>query len=264
MRKRLFVLLLALALAIQSTGCGGTAQTAGDSLQGSENAGERETDEEQVRLEDDYYEYINKDLLEQIELEATNPHWDWFTELDAVANAEMEEIIRNLSEDNTVYEKGSSEQKIRDLFECVSDTANRNETGLGPLAPHMDRIRKARSIEEYVDALAYLSAEFGFSSIVGGYSIMQDKADSDQYAVYLMYADTLVGKEYIEGEETQEYVGLYMDYVKDMLCEFGMEEPRAQRSADSIEKLLRDICASTLTLEQLYDPTKTVHYIVRV
>lgn len=134
---------------------------------------------------------------------------------------------------------------------------NRNETGLGPLKPHMDSIRNALTIEEYVDALAQLSGEFGFSSIVGGYSIMQDKVDSSEYAVYMMYADTLIGKEYIEGENTQEYVDMYLDYVNDMLMEFGMTAKEAAQSTDSIEELLRDICASSLTTEQKYDPALT-------
>ena len=86
---------------------------------------------------------------------------------------------------------------------------------------------------------------------------IQDKADSGQYAVYLTYADTLIGKEYVEGEDTQEYMDMYMEYVKNMLCAFGMAETDAQQSADSIQRLLREICASTLTIDQRYDPSKT-------
>lgn len=73
----------------------------------------------------------------------------------------------------------------------------------------------------------------------------------------MLYADTLIGKEYIEDEDSQEYVDRYLDYIKDMFCEFGMEEEKAQQSTDSVERLLREICASTLTIEQLYDPTIT-------
>lgn len=239
MKKKLFTWFLAALFVLQLTGCG------------------KEIKENGLRYQDDYYEYVNKDLLNTIELGATDAHWDWFGELDAVANEEMGEIIRELSEDDTVYEKGSSEQKIKDMYECVSDMQNRNETGLGPLKLHMNSIRNARSIAEYVDALAELSGEFGFSSIVGGYSIMQDKADSSRYAVYMMYADTLIGKEYIEDENSQAYVDKYLDYIKDMFCAFGMDEEKARQSAGSVERLLREICASSLTIEQLYDPSIT-------
>lgn len=220
---------------------------------------EQDTDDEdtEVRYQDDYYEFVNENLLSKIELAATDAHWDWFGELNAVVSAEMEDIIDDLANDNKTYPKGSSEQKIKDMYECVTDMDNRNETGLGPLKPHMDSIRNASNIDEYVDALAHLSGEFGFSSIVGGYNIMQDKADSSEYAVYMLYADTLIGKEYVEGENTQEYMDLYLDYINNMLMEFGMTADEAAQSTDSIERLLRDICESTLTTEQLYDPSLT-------
>ena len=284
MKKRIAALFMAVVLALQIVGCGAkndqntdtqTQNTQSsikdnfhsvkpdkdnDEAQEKPNTDETdEVDEEntEVRYQDDYYEFVNQNLLSKIELAATDAHWDWFGELNAVVSSGMEDIIDELANDGKQYEKGSSEQKIKDMYECVTNMENRSQTGLGPLKPHMDSIRNASSIEEYVDALAHLSGEFGFSSIVGGYSIMQDKADSSEYAVYMMYADTLIGKEYIEGENTQEYVDLYLDYINDMLMEFGMTASEAAASTDSIEKLLRDICASTLTTEQKYDPSIT-------
>ncbi len=295
MKKKILVLFMAVILTLQLTGCnagddrsnttvesdaktsikdlfhsavGEDSEKPGGDAAEEENTSERdsitdtvedtdEDDSDDVRYQDDYYEFVNKNLLSKIELAATDAHWDWFGELNAVVSNEMENITEELANDGKTYEKGSSEQKIKDMYECVTNMDNRNETGLGPLKPHMDSIRNASSIEEYVDALAHLSGEFGFSSIVGGYSIMQDKADSSEYAVYMMYADTLIGKEYIEGENTQEYVDLYLDYIKDMFMEFGMTANEAAVSTDSVEGLLRDICASTLTTEQLYDPSLT-------
>jgi len=283
MKKRVLALLMVVVLSLQLAACNTKdADTTGKETQGSikdkfyetkenkeaaeensnvnvQDIAATDTDQEnaEVRYQDDYYEFVNQDLLSRIELAATDAHWDWFGELNAVVSSEMDDIIDELLIDSKTYEKGSSEQKIKDMYECVTNMENREETGLGPLKPHMDSIRNASNIDEYVDALAHLSGEFGFSSIVGGYSIMQDKADSSEYAVYMMYADTLIGKEYVEGENTQEYMDLYLDYINDMLMEFGMTANEAAQSTDSIERLLRDICKSTLTTEQLYDPSLT-------
>ena len=72
-----------------------------------------EVDEEntEVRYQDDYYEFVNQNLLSKIELAATDAHWDWFGELNAVVSSEMEDIIDELANDGKQYEKGSSEQK---------------------------------------------------------------------------------------------------------------------------------------------------------
>lgn len=288
MKKRVLALLMTVMMALQLTGCSsGNVDAAGqetkssikDLFNSAKNAESAEDtgnvsavpdtlldtdvpdaaaeDDTEIRYQDDYYEFVNQNLLSKIELSATDAHWDWFGELNAAVSAEMEDIIDELASDGKTYEKGSSEQKIKDMYECVTNVENREETGLGPLKPYMDSIRNASDIDEYVDALAHLSGEFGFSSIVGGYSIMQDKVDSSEYAVYMLYADTLIGKEYVEGENTQEYMDLYLDYINDMLMEFGMTADEAAQSTDSVERLLRDICASTLTTDQLYDPSLT-------
>lgn len=219
-------------------------------------SGCKRSEEEQL-LYDDFYEYINQELLDYIQLNDTDAAWDWFGEIGAGVRISLNDIITELSTDGKTYEKGSSEQKIKDLYECISNMESRSQTGLGPLQPHLDSIRSAANIAEYVDALAKLSNEFGFSSIVGGFSIMQDKADSSIYVPYLLYADTLIGKEYVEGENTKEYMDMYLAYIKNMLMEYGMSDSDAAQSTASIEKLLRDICASTLTTEQLYDPSLT-------
>lgn len=265
MRRRITALLLTLVLVFSLAGCSkpalenlrdGRDSGSGESEDTEESGGGDEQDSE-VRYQDDFYEYVNQDLLDQITLQATDAHWDWFGELNAIVSEEMDQIIEELAADGQTYPKGSSEQKIKDMYECVSNMENRNQTGLGPLQPHIDTIRNAADIAEYVDALARLSEEFGFSSIVGGYGIRQDRADSSEYAVYMMYADTLIGKEYIENEDSKEYVDLYFKYVNDMLTEYGMTAEEAAASTESIERLLRDICASTLRTEQLYDPNIT-------
>ena len=130
MKRSLLALLLAVQLAV-FTGCGAAGQSgpkSGLSAEGGGVLGE-EADADGLRYQDDYYEFINKDLLDQIELSASDAHWDWFGELDIAAGNEMDDIIRGLSRDRTAFETGSSEQKIRDLYACVSDTENRNETG---------------------------------------------------------------------------------------------------------------------------------------
>ncbi len=263
MKKKLITLLLVGVMTIQLTGCGvlgpllySLNHASGGELK-LEVVDEIQKNTGNVRYQDDFYEYVNHDILERIEIGETDAQWTWFGELMAVANEDMEKIIRELAKSDTVYEKGTSEQIIKDMYECVSNMENRNATGLGPLQPHLDTIRKADSIDEYVDALAQLSGEFGFSSVIGGYYIEQDMADSNANSVYLIYADTLIGKEYLENPQMQEYVDIYYEYMNDMFCEFGMSAQEAMQAVSKIDVLLRDICASTLPMEEYYNPAVT-------
>ncbi|MBQ6787092.1 MAG: M13 family metallopeptidase [Lachnospiraceae bacterium] len=268
MKKKIVAILLMGVITVQLTGCGVLSPfihflNSIDTSEGElrlemveeENEAQRAADK--VRYQDDFYEYVNNDILDMVELGDTDAQWTWFGELMAVADHDMDEIIQELSQSEKIYPKGTSEQKIKDLYECISNMENRNATGLGPLQPHMDTIRNATTIDEYVNALASLSGEFGFSSIVGGYYIDQDMADSSMNSVYLMYADTLIGKEYLENPQMQEYVDVYYDYMRDMLEEFGMSQDEAADTVSEIDVLLRDICSCSLSMEEYYDPSIT-------
>ena len=95
MKRSLLALLLAVQLAV-FTGCGAAGQSgpkSGLSAEGGGVLGE-EADADGLRYQDDYYEFINKDLLDQIELSASDAHWDWFGELDIAAGKEMDDIIQ--------------------------------------------------------------------------------------------------------------------------------------------------------------------------
>lgn len=249
MKKRIISIALTVAMAVSMIACAGLG---GDG--GVINA-EEQNQKVKVRYQDDFYEAVNGDLLDKINLDATDAQWNWFGELGAQVNSDMRGIITQLSQSTQTYEKGSAEQKIKDLYECISNTQSRDATGLGPLQPHLDTIRNAATIDEYVDALAQLSGEFGFSSLVGGYYIEQDRKNSSEYAVYMMYADTLIGKEYLESETSKEQVNIYFDYVEDMLEEFGMSGEDAATATTEIELLVRDICTSSMSAEQYYSPT---------
>lgn len=260
--KRLMLSGVAVILSLSLVGCSMVAKRLGNALREEQIVVEDGTiyiteDTDRVRYQDDFYEYINGELLDEVELSATDAQWSWFGELDAVVSYDMKQMIRRLANSKKDYSKGSSEQKIRDMYQCISDMENRNKTGLGPLQPYLDMIRSAGNIDEYVDALADLSGKFGFSSIVGGYYVAQDKGDSNRNAVYLMYADTLIGKEYLESPQLQPYVSMYYQYMIDMLVEYGMSQEEARQVQENIDILLRDICASTLSAEDYYSPEKT-------
>lgn len=274
MKKKIVAILLMGVITVQLTGCGVLSSfiyflKSIDTSEGElrlemvEEENEAQRAEDKIRYQDDFYEYANNDILDMVELGETDAQWTWFGELMAVADHDMDEIIQELSQTEKVYAKGTSEQKIKDMYECISNMENRDATGLGPLQPHMDTIRNAMTIDEYVDALASLSGEFGFSSIVGGYYIDQDMADSSMNSVYLMYADTLIGKEYLENPQMQEYVDVYYDYMRDMLEEFGMSQDEAADTVSEIDVLLRDICSYSLSMEEYYDPSITYNVFTK-
>ena len=96
LEARIISMILALILSVQATGCS-FADAVDKKITGSnKNESKNNSDSEEVRYQDDYYEYINGDLLDKIHLDDTDAQWTWFGELKAIANEDMRQIIKNL------------------------------------------------------------------------------------------------------------------------------------------------------------------------
>jgi putative endopeptidase len=264
-KKLLSILLTVAMMSISVVGCGNqpvdtssitetvqeeeTTVTEQTSVQSTQEA----TENNSLRLEDDFYAYVTADFLPDKEIPATEPSWDWFTENYLMVQEFMDDYLDNLSNDSVVYEKGTSEQKIKDLYELFADTQNRDETGIAPLQEYIDLVRNAKDIDEFVDAVTACNGKYGLISIVAGAGAGVDLADSSKYVVYIEAADTFIGRDYLDSSDAQEYVDYYLGYIKDIFMEYGMSEEEATQSRDNVEKLWREICSASLTAEESAD-----------
>ena len=220
-----------------------------------------EDEEDVVRYQDDFYDNVTQEVLSQIELQPTDAQWTWFGELSAIANDDMEEIIHEILESDEDYEKGSMEQKIKDLYECIMEVYEYNTIEYGSIEPYLHNIENANTIDDYVDAIVKFSGDKAFCSIIGGYYVDQDMADSNIYATYLMGPDTLVGKEYLENEATEDYCDIFFNYMIDSFEVYGMSRQEAVAAEEKVEQILRTICDSTLSTQQYYDPALTYNVL---
>lgn len=218
-------------------------------------------EEDIVRYQDDYYDNVTEEILSKIQLEPTDAQWTWFGELSAMANEDMEEIIHNIIDSDQEFEQGSMEQKIKDLYDCIMEVYEYDTIQYGSIEPYLHGIEDAETIDEYVDAIVKYSGDKGFCSIVGGYFVDQDMADSNIYSAYLMGPDTLVGKEYLENPATKDYCNIFFDYMTECFKVYGMSEQEATSAEAKVEELLRTICASTLSTQQYYDPALTYNVL---
>ena len=260
MKKKIGTSLAAVMMVISFSGCSilNQVRTVIDHV---ENQNEDTENKSDVRYQDDYYDYVTSDLLSQIDLEPTDAQWSWFGELDAEASEDMQKIINDIVKSDRTFQKGSTEQKIHDLYECIIDLENQDGINLEPVQKYLDLIQNADTVDAYVQALATFSAEKGFASIIGGYNIDQDMADSETYAVYLMGPDTLIGKEYLESDSTKDACDTYFQYMVDTFKVYGMSEQESQNARTQIEKMLRGICSATLSTQEYYDPEKTYNLL---
>lgn len=215
--------------------------------------------EEKPRLEDDFFAYENFDSINAAKIPEGEARWGYFTELDQRIKKNLSTIIQDSVKNASDYEKGTPEQKIAAVYNCVMDEEGRNKAGTEPIQPYLDAINGAESIDAYIDVLCDLEREVGFYSTFR-MGLAQDDLDSSKYSNAFRGADLGLSKDYFVNESMGEYREIYKDYIKQIWLNYGASEADAQEKAEAIfdfQSTLAEVSLDTVdyySLEKYYNP----------
>ncbi len=171
---------------------------------------ELENMDKSVHPGDDFFAFMNGVWVEQTEIPADRASYGGFGILRDEAQEDVREIIEQSASGD--FAKGSDEQKVGDLYRSYLDMDTRNEKGVAPLEPELERIE---SIASYDDLAVY----FG-SAVKRGYSVpfvlgqYADMKNPEYYMIYTWQSGLgLPDREYYFNEDEksaairEEYVG---------------------------------------------------------
>ncbi len=247
--KRPIAILLALALTL---GLGATALAAVDE---PDRYGKVDClPDEQPAPEDDLYAYADFEMVSEAEIPPGYLGWTYSVELSAEIDQEMMDIISECVAGAGTYEKGTPEQKIADQYLAYVDMDSRNAAGIDPLRPYLDRINGAETIQEYVEATAYMDSDISYYSLLGFTSTI-DLYDSSVYSLVLGAADLGLDQPYLLDERQSDLWELYTDYLTDLFALSGVPEDEAAEKAASVFAFQQDLAADSLSPAQYYDYT---------
>lgn len=206
-----------------------------------------------VGLKDDYYGYVNQQLLSKVEIPKDSSSWSYFYQLDKDSYEVLQKVLKEAVKNRKESKPGSLEQKIADLYLTAMDMEGRKKAGFGQLKPYLDQIRDASSVNEYLKGVGNVYSDLGNSSILG-VQWMEDMSDSSRYALYVDGADLGPGKETLEDETQAKLMDQYKRYIGRTLEFSGMNKEEAEGAAAKILALQKDLAQSALPLSQQNDP----------
>lgn len=269
--KKVIALLLAALMGM--TGCAGTQEAASetataeaanregeeqvDSAQGETEAGAT-SDEQAAQIKEaspaeDYYDWVNSNLLSEKEIPADASEWSYTYEIDMANEERFLEILQKLVMDRDQLEHGTKEQKIADFYNCALDQESREKAGIGGLSEYVERFQNASSVQEYMNVQAELSRMYGVASLNGIWG-MEDMADTTKYAWYVVGADLGPGKEMLEDAGMADVMEQYQGYIAKMMQISGMEEQEAKETAAEIFAFQKDLASVSLSLADSSNP----------
>ena len=183
-----------------------------------------------------FYGYVNEKLFRNATLEnptyidpihgAVVPNQDIWSHFDDVYNKivkEEKEILEKIVNGEVEYEKGSTEQRVHDMLECIDSDIAVNESDKKNIADIRNAIMNAKNVEEFLKVTADI---YKLAGINIAFDINVDM-DRETGVAYPTFSIAGVGNggimAYRDRTDTEEYRDIYEEIIALYLKEIGAE-----------------------------------------
>lgn len=209
-----------------------------------------------VKPQDDFYEYVNQDLLKEKKTDEENPSWDSFSDVQEKIKNHVNGIIEDLGKNEKIDESNNSKKVVFNLYKTALDSKSKEKVGLGSLKNYIDSIKASKSIPEYLDSIAKIQKELGSVSLFN-FATFPDPKNSSKYALILDEPALFAKKEDMEVEETQKDVQKYMETL---LTNQGMSEQESKQWSEKLLNLQKEIAENSYSKKEKNNIEKTLNY----
>lgn len=183
---------------------------------------------------EDFFRYVNGSWLDANPIPEDETSWGSFAVLRKKTNEDALAILKNSLNDPNL-EKGSDQAKAVYLFKSIMDTVARNEAGVEPVLPYLERISNIQNIEDLQDYLIEMQSK-GSSDFFGFY-VSGAPTNSNMNIGYLGASGLgLPDRDYYlnDDEDSKQKRQKYVEHITRMLQFLGDTEEEATSQAQRI------------------------------
>lgn len=209
-----------------------------------------------VSPKEDFFLYACGGWKKNHPLTAEYARFGMFDQLRENAREQLNDLIKNLSENEDAKTEGSVAQKVSDLYSMGMDEERINREGASPLRPILDRIADADT-SKMEELLGWQHSGIGSSFFGSG--VGTDAMDSDMNILHIGEVGLGLGDRdfYLEkSERNDEILKAYRNYVKRLMELIGYDEEAQERVWNSVIKLETEFARNKMTREDRRDPRK--------
>lgn len=198
-------------------------------------------------LIDDYYTYINKDILDKEEIASGEIGWSRFTKAQDKVDEEAKLIVKDL-----INNKTNSDINI--LYNNIKNIDARNSKGLGVLNRYINLIDSSKNINEFINNAVTIENEL-YIDIFTMATVSPDFKDTSKSIVYfypISFDFGMSGEMYIN-PDYDRYHALLKQYQIKLLKLYGYDKTKAREVSKKLDNLFIDISKKSLSEDKLSD-----------
>ncbi|MDE6935327.1 MAG: M13 family metallopeptidase [Oscillospiraceae bacterium] len=205
-------------------------------------------------LKDDFYANVNKEWLAGAAIPAGSSMTGTLYEVMDSTDRQVARLIEEIAASDP--EKGSPEEKIKNLYENILDWDARNEAGIEPIQPWLDAIDGA----EDLDALMAVSNDLLGKAGVGlaYFATTQNVEDSSGKVLAFAALSSSLTKDFYAMEGVEE---LFTTYVDTLFQLGGASEEEAAAMTETYVAMDKDLAGSRMSQEDMADFTKIFNFL---
>lgn len=227
-----------------------------------------------VSAGESFYGYINNKTFRNVSMDGydtldcihgaviqSSSAWSHFSDIGMNISSEEQELLSKLMDGTMTYEKGTAEQRVHDMLECIADSSVLKDSDRKLLASYRSRITDAKDISSLIAASASLYNEAGVATL---YSItaQPDPETNIMYPTFSLVSAGAAGMLSFYSYANEQYGVAYQEIMKEFAAAAGMA--MADDEIAEAISLQQASCADTsyiktylagLKMRGYYDPT---------
>ncbi|MBQ6495169.1 MAG: M13 family metallopeptidase [Bacilli bacterium] len=204
-------------------------------------------------LKDDYYNYINKKIIEKHKLKNDEYTWSTFIDKQEKVDNKKKEIINKLIENKT-------NNNISIIYEKLLT----KEKGLSTLSKYINIVDNSNNIEDYIKNAIIIEKELNID-IFTNIKVEKDYKDNSKSIIYLypITMDFGATSDFYANEDYMSYKALIKQYGIKILKQYGYSTKKARDVSKSITNMYTDISNNSLLSKDLEDISKYYNIITK-
>ncbi len=234
-------------MALTSMSLAASAQT---ELQSGINLGDLDTS---VRPADDFYEYACGGWMKKNPLPAAYSRFGSFDRLGEDNNKRINGILTELL--NNTYAKGTTEQKLSDLYKLAMDSVRREKEGLQPVMSKLKALESAKTMKQLF-AIQMEMAKYGNMEFYRA-GLGADEKNASQNILSVNQGGLTLGMKdyYLENDEaTTKIRNEYKKHIVRMFQAYGFSKSAATKKMKNIFALELSLAKISKSRTELRDP----------
>lgn len=215
------------------------------------------TKKETINLKNDYYTYINKDLLTKDKIKKGEYTWSTFKEtqdkVDKDANNIIEELISSHQNEN-----------INIIYNQLLDETKRNKEGISTIKSYLNQIDSSSNINNFIKNAISIENNLNID-IFSNIKIDADFKDTNNNIVYFypITFDFSTTSDYYINEDYMNYKAIIKQYGIKLLKEYGYDANKAREVSRKLTTMYESIASTSKLSSDLEDISSYYNIITK-